>query len=319
MEKPLLLDIRNFSLSYGAVQALRHITLSVASGDIVGIVGESGCGKSSLVNAILRMLPESAKTQGGINFKNTDLYTLNNKQMRALRGTEMSVVSQDPMRAHHPLLRIGKQMTDIQYRDNITQSEKIKRAQDMLRQVEIPDPASRLNDYPHQFSGGMLQRIAIAMALLSRPDLLIADEATTALDATLEVRVIEILQQLQRDIGCAILFISHHLHAVRHLCHHVAVMYAGQIVEYGSTEDVFTHPQHPYTRRLLECDPGNAVEKLYHLPTIPGNIPNLSALPEGCAFADRCDDVMLHCTTKPPPVIVGNGQQQVRCWLHEKA
>lgn len=313
-----LLEIRDFRLNYGAVQALRHLTLSVNSGDIIGIVGESGCGKSSLINSILRLLPENASCRGAIYFKGRDLYTLSADEMRALRGSALSAVFQDPMRAHHPLLRIGRQMIDIQYRDPISRREKLKRAEDMLRQVEIPDPAKRLHDYPHRFSGGMLQRIAIAMALLSRPDLLIADEVTTALDATLEVRVIEILQALQRDIGCAILFISHHLHAVRSLCHYVAVMYAGEIVEYGAVADIFDSPQHPYTRRLLECDPGQTKDILRVLPTIPGEVPDLSALPPGCAFAARCTEALPQCATTPPPLIRAGHERLVRCWLHQK-
>lgn len=313
-----LLNIRSFSLNYGNVQALRDITLSINKGDIVGVVGESGCGKSSLASAILRLLPENASTRGNIYFNDSDLYTLSDKDMRALRGTAMSIIFQDSMRAHHPLLSIGKQMMDIQYRDNCSAAEKLRRAENILQQVDIPDAAKRLDHYPHQFSGGMLQRIAIAMALMSRPDLLIADEATTALDVTLEVRVIDILRQLQQDIGCAILFISHHLGAVRDLCDWVAVMYAGEIVEYGIASDVFDSPRHPYTRRLLQCDPARAKNPLRHLPTISGDVPELSALPSGCAFAERCTESMPSCTELPPPMVADSGGM-VRCWLHEKA
>ena len=312
-----LLEIRDFSLNYDKVRALRHVTLSVNKGEIVGIVGESGCGKSSLTSAILRLLPENAGTRGEIFFNGDDLYALGDDKMRALRGTAMSVVFQDSMRAHHPLLTIGRQMADIQYREKLSMAEKLERAEAMLQQVDIPDVRKRLGHYPHQFSGGMRQRIAIAMALMPRPDLLIADEATTALDATLEMRVMEILQQLQRDIGCAILFISHHLGVVRALCHRVVVMYAGEIVESGAVGEVFDNPQHPYTRRLLQCDPARAEKPLRHLPTISGDVPDLSALPAGCAFSGRCTEALPSCAEMPPPVIQETGRL-VRCWLHEK-
>ena len=313
-----LLDICGFSLNYGDVQALRNITLSVGKGEIVGIVGESGCGKSSLTSALLRLLPENARAQGSIYFNGTDLYTLGSDDMRALRGKAMSVIFQDPMRAHHPLLPIGTQMVDIQYRENISTAKKLQRAAAALRQVDIPDAEERLGHYPHQFSGGMLQRIAIAMALMPRPNLLIADEATTALDATLEMRVIDILRQMQQDVGCAVLFISHHLGAIRELCDRVAVMYAGEIVEYGTIGDIFTNPQHPYTRRLLECDPARAQTPLRHLPTISGDVPNLSDLPAGCAFSARCTEALPSCATLPPPLIQAK-DKAVRCWLHQKA
>ena len=242
-------------------------------------------------------------------FNGDDLYALGDDKMRALRGTAMSVVFQDSMRAHHPLLTIGRQMADIQYREKLSMAEKLERAEAMLQQVDIPDVRKRLGHYPHQFSGGMRQRIAIAMALMPRPDLLIADEATTALDATLEMRVMEILPAAcSGDIGCAILFISHHLGVVRALCHRVVVMYAGEIVESGAVGEVFDNPQHPYTRRLLQCDPARAEKPLRHLPTISGDVPDLSALPAGCAFSGRCTEALPSCAETPPPVVQGSRQ-----------
>lgn len=316
-----LLDIRNFSLEYdtnrGCVYALRNISLSIDQGEIVGIVGESGCGKSSLIGAILRLLPGNARMLGGIFFKQQNLCEIAESEMRNLRGAGISVVFQDPMRAHNPVMSIGAQMVDIQHREKNSHSEKIKRAKKMLKQVGIPEPDLQLQQYPHQLSGGMLQRVAIAMALMSRPDLFIADEATTALDATLEAQIIDKLRDMQRDYGCAILFVSHHLGAVAELCQKVAVMYAGEVVEAGALRDVFNHPRHPYTRRLLECAPGDVRQTTGRLLTIPGDVPDLTELPTGCAFAPRCDLAMSKCMLHRPS-LSGNGGQKVSCWLHEE-
>ena len=320
MTEDALLDIRDFSLNYGDVEALRNVSFSIGKGEIVGVVGESGCGKSSLMNAILRLLPVSAKTRGGIFFKQRNVYDLDEAEMQALRGMDISVIFQDPMRTHNPVINIGAQMTDIQYREKISRGAKLKRSVNMLKQVEIPDPELRLRQYPFQFSGGMLQRIAISMALISRPDLLIADEPTTALDATLEVRIIDTLRQLQQDYGCSILFISHHLGVVAELCQKVAVMYAGEVVESGALRDVFASPGHPYTRRLLECDPGHAKQTMRRLPTIPGDVPDLSNLPDGCAFASRCDSALPKCASQRPPIFsCGTTGHRACCWLQETA
>ncbi len=316
-----LLDIRNFSLEYdtgrGRVCALRNISFSIARGEIVGVVGESGCGKSSLISAILRLLPDNARTRGEIFFKRQDLCGLAESEMRNLRGADISVVFQDPMNAHNPVMNIGAQMVDIQYREKISRGEKLNRAKKILGQVGIPEPELRLRQYPHQLSGGMLQRVAIAMALMSRPELLIADEPTTALDATLEVRIIDKLQGLQNDYGCAILFVSHHLGVVAELCKKVAVMYAGAVVEFGALRDVFNHPRHPYTRRLLECNPGGVQRMARQLPTIPGDVPDLTVLPAGCAFAPRCDLALPKCVSHRPPLF-GDGGRFVSCWLREE-
>lgn len=319
MTENALLEIRDFSLGYGAVEALRNVSLSVGPGEIVGIVGESGCGKSSLINAILRLLPDTASTRGVIFFKRRSLYDLTEAEMRSLRGADISVIFQDPMRTHNPVIRVGAQMADIQRREKISRREKLARAADMLRQVEIPDPELRLRQYPFEFSGGMLQRIAIAMALMSRPALLIADEPTTALDATLEVRVIDTLKQLQKDYGCSILFVSHHLGVIAELCQKVAVMYAGEVVESGGLRDVFANPGHPYTRRLLECDPGHAKQTMRRLPTIPGDVPDLANLPDGCCFAPRCDSALTRCASQRPPAFLDGKDHTAACWLHDTA
>ena len=320
MTMDALLDIRNFSMEYetgrGAVRALHDVSFSIAAGEIVGVVGESGCGKSSLVGAILRLSPGNARTRGEIFFKHRDLQQMDGREMRELRGSAVSAVFQDPMRTHNPVMTVGAQMTDIQHRENISRSEKLKRAETMLSRVGISDPGERLQQYPHQLSGGMLQRIAIGMALMSRPDLIIADEPTTALDATMEMRTIEMLRDLQRDYGCAVLFVSHHLGVIAELCEKVAVMYAGEVAEFGEVDDVFNRPSHPYTRRLLECDPGRAQRTSRGLPTIPGAVPDLSAPSLGCAFAPRCDSAKSKCTSHRPPTFEDGGQR-VACWLYE--
>lgn len=299
-----VLDIRNLSVSYktprGDLKALRDVSISVPHGKITGIVGESGCGKSTLISSIIRLMAPNARIDSGeVYFRDTDLLQLPEKQMQSLRGTEISMVFQDPMQTHNPVLTIGRQMVDIQYREKKSGQDKLELAAKMLSLVGIPDPQARLNQYPFEFSGGMRQRISIAMALMARPSLLIADEPTTALDATLEVQIIKRLRELKDEIGCSILFISHHLGVIAELCDEVVVMYAGEVVESGSVRDVFHNPAHPYTRALLECDPGHIKVRTRVLPTIPGNIPDLVDLPSGCIFAERCDRLHDACTGRP--------------------
>jgi len=260
------LDIRNLSVSYstprGELKALRNVSIQIPNKKIVGIVGESGCGKSTLISAISKLMATNATVKSGeIEFHNSDILKISNQQMSELLGTDISLVFQDPMQTHNPVLSIGRQMVDIQFRDRLSKVEKYNRASEMLSLVGIPDAEERLKQYPFEFSGGMRQRIAIAMALMAKPSLLIADEPTTALDATLEVQIIKRLRELQDEIGCSILFISHHLGVIAELCDEVVVMYAGEVVESGSVRDVFHSPAHPYTKALLECDPGHIKEK----------------------------------------------------------
>ncbi len=299
------LDIRNLSVSYqtdrGELRALRNINLQIPAGRIIGIVGESGCGKSTLISAIIRLLAPNARIdEGAILFRGDDLLGLDPKAMRALRGNEISVVFQDPMTSLNPVLTIGRQMLDVQHREKHPKAKKRARAIRMLERVGIADPAEQLNRYPHHLSGGMRQRVAIAMALMTDPALLIADEPTTALDATLEAQIIYRLQQLQRDFGCAILFISHHLGVIAELCDEVVVMYAGEVVESGTTRDVFLKPQHPYTRKLLDCDPARIKQATRKLPVIDGSLPDLLELPGGCVFRPRCDRCIETCAIERP-------------------
>jgi peptide/nickel transport system ATP-binding protein len=247
------------------------------------------------------LLAPNAQIDGGsILFKDEDLLGLDPDAMRAVRGVDISMVFQDPMTSLNPVMTIGRQMTDIQYRDDLSTKEKLARAIRLLDRVGIPDPAEHLKRYPHHLSGGMRQRVAIAMALMTKPALLIADEPTTALDATLELQIIHRLQQLQQDFGCAILFISHHLGVIAELCDDVVVMYAGEVVESGPVRDVFLEPHHPYTRKLLECDPARIKDVTRVLPVIPGGLPDLVDLPDGCVFRSRCDVAIDACSRDRP-------------------
>ncbi|MDV7144834.1 ABC transporter ATP-binding protein [Tropicimonas sp. TH_r6] len=307
----------SFSTEDGELLALKDVSFEVPEQRIVGIVGESGCGKSTLINAILGLLADNGRIcSGSIGFEEAELTTLSATEMQALRGQRISTVFQDPMGALNPVLSVGRQMRNIQYRSKLTRAEKDAHSVEMLRLVRIPDAEAALKRYPHQFSGGMKQRIAIAMALMMKPALLIADEPTTALDATLEVATIELLRDLQQQIGCSVLFISHHLGVIAELCDDVVVMYAGEVVERGTTRQVFNAPTHPYTARLLECDPARQTERKRELPTIPGEIPDLRQRPAGCIFASRCDQRAEACAAPPPDFALGDGHF-VRCVLAE--
>jgi len=291
----------DFRTAAGRLHALRDVALEVPRGKIVGLVGESGCGKSTLVAALLRLLAANGEvTAGRIDFDGRDLLQLGPAAMQALRGDRISVVFQDPMTALNPVLPIGTQMVNIQYRAGGSRAAKRRRAAEMLAKVGIADGERRLDQFAHEFSGGMRQRICIAMALMAEPDLLIADEPTTALDATLEVQMIGLIRDLQRDVGCSILFISHHLGVIAELCDEVTVMYAGEVVEHGSVRDIFHRARHPYTRKLLECDPARIRQATRQLPVIPGELPDLVDLPAGCVFRERCPLAIPLCATQHP-------------------
>jgi len=317
MSSPLL-DIRDLTVSYatgkGRLQALRNVSFAVPEGRIVGIVGESGCGKSTLISSIMRLLAPNARVDAGaVLFNGRDLLGLAPEEMRALRGSEISMVFQDPMTSLNPVLTIGRQMADVQHRSNASRADKGSRSVKMLERVGISDPASQLQRYPHQLSGGMRQRVAIAMALMTEPSLLIADEITTALDATLEVQIIHRLRELQRDFRCSILFVSHHLGVIAELCDEVIVMYAGEVCESGPTLDVFHSPRHPYTQKLLECDPARILQRTRQLPVIEGTLPDLAELPDGCIFTDRCEQRMARCAAERPSP--SGGRHRAACHL----
>ena len=301
-----------FRSDYGNVRASDRVCLTVEKGEVVGLVGESGSGKTVTSKAILRLVePERAIRSGSIRFRDRDVLTLSEDAMRDLRGSEIAMIFQDPMSALNPVLRIGDQLTRVYVehsrRDASANSVGRKallassheRAIELLRTVRIPDPEVRFGQYPHQFSGGMRQRVMIAMALMCRPSLLIADEPTTALDATVELQVIELIKELQRKFHMSVLFISHNLGVIAKLCDRVVVMYAGRVVESATTVELFARPQHPYTRALIGSFPrGTKAEKL--LQPIRGEPPNLVRLPAGCPFRPRCNFVIDACAEAQP-------------------
>lgn len=305
MSGETLLKVQDLSIDFGTpngrLHALRRIQLEVPKGRIMGLVGESGCGKSTLAYSLSGLLAGNGIiVDGAILLDGTDVTKMTDRQLRDMRGQRVSMIFQDPMTALNPVITIGRQMLDVQYRDAGTKAEKRARSAAMLERVGIPDAAAQLSSYPHQFSGGMRQRVCIAMALLTKPDLLIADEPTTALDATLEVQIIELLRELQQEMGCAIVFVSHHLGTVAELCDDVTVMYAGEVVERGSVRDVFHNPAHPYTQALLECDPARIEVATRQLPTIRGTLPDLVDVPMGCIFAPRCPHAWDRCRAEHP-------------------
>ena len=310
----------DFDTPRGAVHALRDINLEVKSDRVLGLVGESGCGKSTLAYALIGLLAENARiAEGAIRMGEQDLARLGPEDWRRLRGQRIAMIFQDPMTALNPVMTVGQQMIDIQFREQLSDSEKRTRAVEFLKQVQMPDAASKLDVYPHQLSGGMRQRVCIAMALLTQPDLLIADEPTTALDATLEMQIVDLLRELQQKFGCSVLFVSHHLGTVAGLCDDVAVMYAGEVVETGSARQVFHDPQHPYTQALFECDPAQIKTVTRHLPTIPGTVPDLRRVPAGCVFRARCPRAWDRCAKEHPPFYDRAPGHRARCHLLDRS
>ena len=316
-----VLDIQDLSISFrtarGTVRALRHVDLKIPSNKVVGIVGESGCGKSTLIWTVLQLLAPNAIVESGkVLFEGQDLLTKSENELSSsIRGQRISTIFQDPMTALNPVISIGTQMTDIQYRLKTSMAQKRERAAEMLASVGIPDPMERLDEYPHQFSGGMRQRICIAMALMMNPPLLIADEPTTALDVTLEAQIIHLMRELQRDFECSMMFVSHNLGLIAELCDEVVVMYAGEVVEQGDVRNLFHNAQHPYTQMLLECDPARIEKRMRNLPTISGSVPDMIDLPPGCIFAPRCPKAYDPCLKVPPATYDVRSDHSARCFL----
>ncbi len=314
MTEAALLSVRGLEVRYatdrGPAQVLGGISLEIPQGSVVGVVGESGSGKSTLALALMGLLPANAsQPRGSLIFDGDELAALSPSRRRRLRGTKMAMVFQDPMSALHPLFAIGTQMVDVQRAKNpgVARGELWRRAAAMLTRVGVPDAAQRMSRYPHEFSGGMRQRVMIAMALLVEPKLLIADEPTTALDATIEAQIVELLRDIRREIHGSVILISHSLGLVAELCDLVVVMYAGKVVETGPVADVFAQPRHPYTRALLGCeiDPWQVVDASIPLPRIPGSPPDLVDPPLGCVFAARCPQRFERCSEPPPLTPLG--------------
>jgi len=317
-----LLAIRDLSVDFrtprGRVRALRNVNFGVPRNKIVGIVGESGSGKSTVIWAATRLLASNAIVTGGeILFDHRNVLKFDERALLGFRGEQASIVFQDPMTSQIPVLSYADQMTDIAYRRrNQGRSEKRQRAIEMMRRVGIPDPDSRIDQYPHQFSGGMRQRAGIAMALLMDPLLLIADEPTTALDVTMEAQIIHLIRELQSEFQATVMVVSHNLGLIAELCDEVVVMYAGEVVEKGDIHQIFYRASHPYTQALLECDPARELERTRFLPTIPGEVPDLHRPPTGCVFAPRCPKAIGACReVKPADHAVDNASHVARCHL----
>ena len=307
----------DFETPTGPVHAVRNVNFEVPENKVVGIVGESGCGKTTVISAAMSLLSNNAVVASGrVSFEQQDILKLSETALRKIRGEKISMVFQDPMTSQNPVISIGKQMIDIQYRQTqFSLKQKRSNAVDMLNRVGIPDPEMRLNQFPHELSGGMRQRISIAMAILMKPSVLIADEPTTALDVTMEAQIIHLLRELQREFSSSILFASHNLGLIAELCDEVVVMYAGEVAEKGSCHDIFHRPTHPYTKALLACDPSRISQRTRKLPTIQGDVPNLQVVPEGCVFADRCPGVHDPCYSQQPTEFSINTIHKASCHL----
>ena len=303
MTEDPLLKIRDLSVAFrtslGAAEAVSGVDLDLADGEVLGLVGESGSGKSVAMKAIMGLLPPRAETTGAVHFRGRDLLQASEREMRRLRGGRIAMVFQDPMMTLNPVLRIGTQMTEaLHAHERMSSAAARERARDALGLVGIPSPEERLDAYPHQFSGGMRQRVAIAIALLHRPDLIIADEPTTALDVTIQAQIISEFQKLTEDQGTAVIWITHDLAIVSGLADRIAVMYGGRIVETGNIEDVLVAPKHPYTHGLIRSVPSQN-SRGHRLAQIPGVTPSLARMPEGCAFRTRCERATEACTARP--------------------
>jgi oligopeptide/dipeptide ABC transporter ATP-binding protein len=318
----VLLEIRNltvqFPASQGTVAAVRDVSLSLKQGEVLGLVGESGSGKSVTSLAVMRLLPPQAALKGEIRFGNNgtgqNLLSLSPEQMRAMRGSKISMIFQEPMTALNPVMRVGEQIAEaVRVHQNVSRREAWDRSVDALNEVAIPDPARRARDYPHQLSGGMRQRVMIAMAIINRPELLIADEPTTALDVTIQAQILELLAGLREKFGLTMLFISHDLAVVSGIAQNVAVMYAGTLVELGSRNDIFRSPGHPYTRGLLAAAPSLTTDRRRPLRTIDGSVPALNSMPAGCLFEPRCEFRVPDCAQMEPALQQISPGHWVRC------
>jgi len=320
-----LFQVTDLEIKYhtreGTLTAIRDVSFEVDAGEIVGIVGESGCGKSTVASAVMRLLPPNgAITAGQILFKRQDLRQLDQERMRKIRGKDMAMIFQDPMTSLNPVFSVEQQMLDAlrahrSGRERRDRKALRARAIEMLERVGIPDAARQIREYPHQFSGGMRQRIMIATALLSNPALLVADEPTSALDVTLEAQIVDLIRRLRDELGTAVLYITHDLGVVAQLCDRVIVMYAGNIVESGDTADIFANAKHPYTQALLLSHPSHSLQAA-RLRTIPGRVPSLKELPAGCKFAPRCEYARGICHALEP-VYVQFDQQLALCHAYQ--
>ncbi len=321
MSEKTLLSIQElktyFFTKRGVAKAVDGVSLSVNCGQTLGIVGESGSGKTVTCLSIMKLIPAPGRIAGGrILFEGRDLAGLSEKEYRHIRGRQIGMVFQDPMTSLNPFLPIGDQVAEpLEVHERLPRRAARRRAVEMLEKVGIPEPAKRFNEYPHRFSGGMRQRVMIAMALIANPRLLIADEPTTALDVTIQAQVLELFRKMKAEFGTSIVLVTHNLGIVAGMADHVAVMYAGRVVEYAPTEELFSNPRHPYTLALLKSVPrlGNGTSEL---SSIPGCCPpNLAELPPGCSFYERCSFGEPRCQEAAPPLAPVGEDHQASCWV----
>ena len=319
-----ILQIENLKTSFmtsnGEVQAVRGVSFSVEKGEIVGLVGESGSGKSVTSMSILKLLADTARIkEGKILFEGQDLTQCSRAQMRKIRGGKISMIFQDPMSSLNPLIPVGKQVAEM-IREHHPEKSRAQIKQEVLslfEQVRIPEPEKRFKSFPHEFSGGMRQRVMIAMALANRPELLIADEPTTALDVTIQGQILKQLRELKKEYGTSLIFITHDLGVVAELCDRVVVLYGGLVMEEASIFDIFEHPSHPYTLGLLASIPALDQDKSRRLLPIPGSPPDMTKPPLGCPFAPRCPYARVICGQSLPEMRALSKDHKSRCWLLE--
>lgn len=320
-----VLDIRDLYVSFdtyaGEVQAVRGVSYHVDRGEVLAIVGESGCGKSVTAQTIMKLnpMPPARIKSGELTLDGIDIVNASEENMQKIRGKEVSMIFQDPMTCLNPTMPVGKQIVEaIKHHQKLDKKEAEEKAIEMLKKVQIPNAEERAKQYPHQFSGGMRQRAMIAMALSCNPKLLIADEPTTALDVTIQAQIIDLLAEIRKELDTAIILITHDLGVVASLADRISVMYAGKVVESGTSKDIFYNPSHPYTIALLNSLPKHDTNKEDTLVSIPGTPPDLLNPPKGCAFASRCEKCMKICKEKQPPLFkLGNGHES-SCWLLHK-
>ncbi|MBA3471343.1 MAG: ABC transporter ATP-binding protein [Herpetosiphonaceae bacterium] len=306
-----------FYTEEGVVHAVDGLDFQVRRGETLGIVGESGCGKSVTSMSILRLLGKTGKiVEGEIIFDNENMLELNEEEMRKIRGNRISMIFQQPTTCLNPVFRIGDQVMEaLEIHQGLSGSEARKRAIELFVLVGIPDPARRMRSFPHEISGGQAQRVMIAMALACNPELLIADEPTTALDVTIQAQILDLMRELREKVNTAIILITHDLGVIAEMAENVMVMYAGKAVEYAPVEQLFAAPKHPYTQGLIASTPILGVVR-DELATIPGQVPSLLNPPKGCRFAPRCAYRMDQCSEEEPPLIKLEGDRLVRCWLY---
>ena len=320
MAEPLV-DIQNlktyFFVRDQVARAVDNVSLGIAPGETLGLVGESGCGKSVTAHSIMRLIPDPPGkiVHGSILFEDRDIVTLSEARMRKIRGNKISMIFQEPMTSLNPVFSVGDQVAEvIKLHERISKAALRERVVNSFELVGIPEAAARLDEFPHQMSGGMRQRVMIAMALACHPKLMIADEPTTALDVTIQAQILDLMNRLKSETGAAILFITHDLGVIAEMAQKVAVMYAGKIVEYTDVRTLFSNPEHPYTIGLLESIPvfGKNIHQK-RLKTITGTVPSLFNLPEGCCFSNRCPDVFNECRKTEPDIYTTGDHHLVRC------